>query len=617
MTTSKMETLVSLLRCPRCSNPDLLIGSSSLKCPSCSTNFTILEKAPVFLVDSQAIKVLPLEHSSNQLPDSVVKWLKELDGYSLNIGAGATQTKIARCVELEYAIFKHTDVVGDAHCLPFKDACFDAVVAFNVFEHLHDPIQAAQEIFRVLKPGGKVLMQTAFLQPLHEEPIHFYNATKYGVMKWFSDFDIEVCQVSDNFNPALTLGWISSEILRSVEQTLGEEAGKKLENTTLGEWKRLWTNPEARKGFLWSSMLNLPQAAQEKVAAGFELEAIKPGASLIKTRSKDSIAAPVTPTLFEPVIEQVKIFATSLGNHFMLEIAQVFAEGFKGCGVACDLAVDEIPVTQLEPGLMQIVVAPHEFYNLFLLDRLSQAKIHAITKAVYMLSAEQPCTPWFDIACQRSDLARGVLDITQQTTNEYRKRGIRALHLPLGYAPLFEEGGTPHEDTRPLDLVFLGSNSHRRELFLSQNSDLFNKYNSQIVITRLEKPKFANTVGFYANHARNQLLGSCKILVNIHYIDNAYFEWLRVMMAIANRCLFISEASNCIEPLVNGKHLIITDIEDVPSQCEYYLNHEEERLKIVNEAYEFVTREFNSKVLCQAFLEALKGSALELENQND
>ena len=145
-----------------------------------------------------------------------VDWLKEINGYSLNIGAGSTEKKIPNCIELEYSIHRNTDVVADAHRLPFKDGVFDAVVSFNTFEHLQNPFIAAKEILRVLKPGGKVVIHTAFLQPLHEQPAHYYNATKYGILNWFSEFDSDKCTVLERFNPALTVGWLSCEILHFV-----------------------------------------------------------------------------------------------------------------------------------------------------------------------------------------------------------------------------------------------------------------------------------------------------------------------------------------------------------------------------------------------------------------
>jgi hypothetical protein len=307
-------------------------------------------------------------------------------------------------------------------------------------------------------------------------------------------------------------------------------------------------------------------------------------------------------------INTVHLFVTSLGNHFMIEIAEIFHEGFKNNGVQSQIKINQLPSTYPEPGLIQVVIAPHEFFNLFLEPRLQPGeKVKDFLKAVYVLSAEQPLTHWFEMACQRAASSKGVLDITEHTALEYRKRGVFTVHAPLGYASCFEAGIDPHNPPdRTFDLLFLGSISPKRELFLSQNAALFNHYKSNIVITRLEKPKFSHTKGFFANHDRNRLLRSCKILVNVHANDNTYFEWLRVIMAIANGCLVISETSDYVEPLINGKHLVLTELDDIAAQCEYYLEHESERLKIVNQAYEFVTQEFNTSILCTSILQKLE-----------
>ncbi|BAZ80600.1 glycosyltransferase [Sphaerospermopsis kisseleviana CS-549] len=273
---TKLNSIVELLRCTKCNNPHLVIKPEYLECTNCSAKYSILNEVPIFLEQPESVRVMPVNHVSNQLPLEITNWLEKLDGYSLNIGAGATKAEITKCIEIEYAIWKNTDVVGDAHNLPFNDEVFDAVVCFNVFEHLHNPVLASREIFRVLKPGGKLILHTAFLQPLHEGPIHFYNATKYGIINWFSDFDIEICQVSENFNPAFTLGWLTSELLYSVKQQYGADIYNKLAKTTIKNWSEIWADPSKRNGLLWESMLNLEQSFQEKFSAGFELKARKP-----------------------------------------------------------------------------------------------------------------------------------------------------------------------------------------------------------------------------------------------------------------------------------------------------------------------------------------------------
>jgi SAM-dependent methyltransferase len=274
--TAKWDSLVELLKCQSCGCQTLLVQSSELVCTHCAATYPLIGEATVFRSAPESVKVFPAEHISNQVSTAVFDWLAGLDGYSLNIGAGGTLNKAPHCIEMEYSVYRNTDVVGDAHQLPFRDNVFEAVVAFNVFEHLREPTRAASEIFRVLKPGGKVMIHTAFLQPLHEEPIHFYNATKYGVMEWFSSFDVEDCQVSWNFNPAFMIGWLSSDLIYYVSQALGPEASRKLGNATLKDLSQLWSNPEKRSGFLWDSLMSLPQSVQERFAAGFELVAVKP-----------------------------------------------------------------------------------------------------------------------------------------------------------------------------------------------------------------------------------------------------------------------------------------------------------------------------------------------------
>uniref|UniRef100_E6Q525 Methyltransferase type 11 domain-containing protein n=1 Tax=mine drainage metagenome TaxID=410659 RepID=E6Q525_9ZZZZ len=44
--------------------------------------------------------------------------------------------------------------------LPFDDACFDVAIFGEVIEHLVDPDAALQEISRVLRPGGYLVLTT-------------------------------------------------------------------------------------------------------------------------------------------------------------------------------------------------------------------------------------------------------------------------------------------------------------------------------------------------------------------------------------------------------------------------------------------------------------------------
>jgi 2-polyprenyl-6-hydroxyphenyl methylase / 3-demethylubiquinone-9 3-methyltransferase len=51
-------------------------------------------------------------------------------------------------------------LAGDAYCLPFPSAAFDAVSALDFLEHVTEPVRVIAEVARVLRPGGLFLFHT-------------------------------------------------------------------------------------------------------------------------------------------------------------------------------------------------------------------------------------------------------------------------------------------------------------------------------------------------------------------------------------------------------------------------------------------------------------------------
>ncbi|KKQ15996.1 MAG: hypothetical protein US30_C0025G0008 [Candidatus Moranbacteria bacterium GW2011_GWF2_36_839] len=82
------------------------------------------------------------------------------------------------------------DVVADAHDLPFEDGKFDIILCTEVLEHLHSPHVAISEMKRVLKVGGKLILTTRFIFPIHDAPGDYFRYTKYGLRYLFKDWNV-------------------------------------------------------------------------------------------------------------------------------------------------------------------------------------------------------------------------------------------------------------------------------------------------------------------------------------------------------------------------------------------------------------------------------------------
>lgn len=83
-----------------------------------------------------------------------------VDGKSLEVGSGFGEIKkyIDNCVTSDQFSGKNIDKIENVYGLTFKDNTFDNIIMIDVFHHLKFPGSALDELTRVLKIKGRIIM---------------------------------------------------------------------------------------------------------------------------------------------------------------------------------------------------------------------------------------------------------------------------------------------------------------------------------------------------------------------------------------------------------------------------------------------------------------------------
>ncbi len=107
------------------------------------------------------------------------------------------------------------DVICEATNLAFKNGQFDTVFSTQVIEHVSDPFKMLDEIYRVLKPGGTLIISAPFCWELHEEPYDFYRYSKYGLRAMIEGRGFEIDTIKANGGKWAAIGQLNVNIIYS------------------------------------------------------------------------------------------------------------------------------------------------------------------------------------------------------------------------------------------------------------------------------------------------------------------------------------------------------------------------------------------------------------------
>ena len=154
------------------------------------------------------------------------RWLSQRAGSYVGVDISHVAVDTARSLGLD------ARVIDDASSLPFASNSFDLVVCLEVLEHMLEPLQAAQEISRVLKPGGVLVASVPNLvywqrrlellmgiwnplgddqsisQPWRDPHIRFFSPASLGAMLGRAGFTEVAVGAHDGTAWTMTIPWL-------------------------------------------------------------------------------------------------------------------------------------------------------------------------------------------------------------------------------------------------------------------------------------------------------------------------------------------------------------------------------------------------------------------------
>jgi len=198
-------------------------------------------------------------------------------------------------------------------------------------------------------------------------------------------------------------------------------------------------------------------------------------------------------------------------------------------------------------------------------------------------------------------LRRGWLDIFADTSAIYadihRRHGLQTIVAPWGATSRwYKDLGLK----RDIDVLWMGTRgTKRRSLLLDQVRSELESYGIRMHFADgKENP-------FIFGDERIYYLNRSKITLNLTrtwYDDN----FSRFALAAPNRSLIVSELvlPHC-PSFVAGIHYVSAPVEKLAKTIRYYLDHEEERLHIVENAYQLVTTKLVFRESIKSIMDAV------------
>jgi hypothetical protein len=297
------------------------------------------------------------------------------------------------------------------------------------------------------------------------------------------------------------------------------------------------------------------------------------------------------------------IVSASEQNVFFGELLDALASALGEAGLHVERAVDHFPRLG---DLSAYVFVPHEFLPLVEADAHPSA---AQLRRTVGICTEQPGTSWFEVAAEACARCGAAVDISALGRAELRRRGVDARHLQLGYTPIWDTWQGDSARERPIDFAFMGGYTPRRADVLGRCARPLSTRRARIQLSETVRPHLDGSPQFLTGERKWHALRDSRLLLNVHRGELGYLEWQRIIEAMLNGCVVLTEHSSDLGPLEPGRHLLSVSLDSVPVVLAALLDDEERLSAIREEAYRLLRDELPLARTVEPLAEAVEALA--------
>ena len=246
------------------------------------------------------------------------------------------------------------------------------------------------------------------------------------------------------------------------------------------------------------------------------------------------------------------------------------------------------------------VVVPHE-YLAVAPDEPDQVLARTVAFGV-----EHPGTSTFRASVRASARLGARFEISQRSLDALAERGLDGGLFTLGHVPRWDHwGGRPVE--RDVDVAYLGTADPRRLGILAHSARSLAGLRTELLAPPHE-PMTGPRPDFLVGEDKWRLLARTKVLVNLHREDKSALERVRVLEAMHNGCVVVTEPSRDLGPLRPGVHLLVAEPHNIGLVAAAVVRDDALRERIARSAYD-LCRELDMSAPAAALADVCRGLA--------